>query len=380
MKILMCSNSFPPAKGGSQRYSLEVATHLTAFGEDVVFLTRKQPGAQEFDRALPFRVIRRRSKIAQILTFLRLAAVWRPEVIFVTHRADFAALASFANKIFGIPYVISAYGGEILHAFRARSVRKNFARARKIIAISNFTKSLLVNLSVEEEKIVIVPCGTDPEKFRPNLDPQPIIRKYGLAGKRVILSVSRLVERKGHANVIAALLEVLKKVPETVYLIVGTGDQEDNLKKQVAELGLREHVILAGSVPDEEIPLCYAACDIFVMPSFPAQEGENVEGFGIAFLEANSCGKPVVGGKSGGVEDAIADGKTGILVNSHNVGEISNAIVRLLCDRDLAQRLGSAGRERVVSEYNWKEVSRKILDVLRTAAQGERRETADKHR
>jgi phosphatidylinositol alpha-1,6-mannosyltransferase len=367
MKILMCSNSFPPSKGGSQRYSFEVATNLTALGEEVLLLTRAQPGAGDFDKRLPFRVIRRSSKPAQIATFLRLLLSWRPEVIFVTHRADFAALASFANKIFGIPYVISVYGGEILHSFRAKSVRKNFARARKIIAISKFTKSLLTGLGIEENRIVVIPCGTDPEKFRPNLDPQPIIEKYKLASKRIILSVSRLVERKGHANVISALPEVLRKVPETVYLVIGKGDQEDNLKKQALDLGLKEKVIFAGSVPDAEIPLCYAACDVFVMPSFPAQEGENVEGFGIVFLEANSCGKPVIGGRSGGVEDAIVDGKTGVLVNPHDVGEIRDAILKLLRDPVLARSMGEVGRARVVSQYNWREVSKRILQVLHTA-------------
>ncbi|MFH1421144.1 MAG: glycosyltransferase family 4 protein [Planctomycetota bacterium] len=365
MKILMCSNSFPPSGGGSQRYALEVATHLKESGEEVTFITRYQNGSEEFDKKLSFPVIRKKSKLSLIIKFISLVMRMKPDIIFVAHRADFAALASFVNKFFGIPYVISVYGGEILHSFRTKSVKKNFAHSKKIIAISRFTKSLLTDLDVAEDKIVVVPCGTDPNLFHPDLNTEQVVKKHNLTNKKVILSVSRLVERKGHANVIAAMPEILEKIPEALYIIVGKGKEEDNLKKQVSQLILEEKVIFAGFVPDNEIPYYYAACDLFIMPSFPAQEGENVEGFGIAYLEANSCGKPVIGGKSGGTEDAVIDGKTGILVDPQNIEEITDAVVNILSDKSLAAQMGKNGRERVVTELNWSSVTKKILGILK---------------
>ncbi len=364
MNILMCGNSFGPKKGGSQTYALEVASNLTALGQTVVFLTRTQPGYEEFDAGLPFEVIRRKSKVDIGILFFKKLKTEKYDAIFVTHRADFAALANTASRLLGKPYFISVYGGEVLHDFRARSVRRNFASARAIIAISSYTKSLLAGLGVNESKVHVIPCGTDPRRFRPDIDGSGIRRKFGLEKKKVILSVSRLVKRKGNANVISAMPGILEEIPDAHYLIVGKGPEEDALKAQVKDSGLSKSVTFAGYADEQELPAYYAACNVFAMSSFAAHRGENVEGFGIAYLEANACGRPVIGGRTGGVVDAIADGETGLLVDPLDVGDIRRAVVEILADEEKAQAMGLAGRKRVEEEYNWRSVTEKILEII----------------
>jgi phosphatidylinositol alpha-1,6-mannosyltransferase len=364
MNILMCGNSFGPKKGGSQTYAQEVASNLTAMGQTVVFLTRTQSGYEEFDAQLPFEVIRRKSKVDLGILFFKKLKTERYDAVFVTHRADFAALANTASRLLGKPYFISVYGGEILHDFRARSVKRNFASARAVIAISKYTKALLVSLGVSEKRIRIIPCGTDPQRFSPDISGSGVRQKFGIEDKKVILSVSRLVKRKGNANVISALPDILEEIPKAHYLIAGTGPEEGNLQAQVREMGLSEAVSFAGYVNETDLPSFYASCNVFVMPSFAAHRGENVEGFGIAYLEANACGKPVVGGRTGGVPDAIIDGETGLLVDPLDVRDIRKAIVRILGDDEKAREMGLAGRKRVETEYNWRSVSEKILDLI----------------
>jgi phosphatidylinositol alpha-1,6-mannosyltransferase len=364
MNILMCGNSFGPKKGGSQTYAQEIASNLTTMGQTVVFLTRTQPGYEEFDEQLPFEVIRRKSKVDLGILFFKKLKTERYDAVFVTHRADFAALANTASRLLGKPYFISVYGGEILHEFRARSVRRNFASARAVIAISNYTKSLLGGLGVNEKRIHVIPCGTDPQRFHPDIDGSSVREKFGIEGKKVILSVSRLVKRKGNANVIAALPGILEEIPEAHYLIVGKGDEEGTLKTQVQDMGLSENVTFAGYADESELPGYYAACNVFVMPSFAAHRGENVEGFGIAYLEANACGKPVIGGKTGGVTDAIVEGETGLLVDPLDVEDIRKAILDVLGDDEKARAMGLAGRKRVETEYNWRSISERILELI----------------
>ena len=365
MRILMCGNSFGPARGGSQTYAQEVAANLTGLGQEIVFLTRAQPGYEEFDASLPFTVLRAGSKVKLGALFFRKLKTERFDAIYVTHRADFAALANTASRLLAKPYFLSVYGGEILHDFRASSVRRNFASARAVIAISRYTKGLLSKLGVSEAKIHVIPCGTDPRRFNPEIDGTAVREKHGLRDRKIILSVSRLVKRKGNASVISALPAILGAVPRAHYLIVGQGSQEESLRKQVREMGLDGSVTFAGWLDEGELPRYYAACDVFVMPSFAAHQGENVEGFGIAFLEANACGKPVVGGRTGGVPDAIVDGVTGLLVDPLDVGDVGKAIVAILGDGEKAAAMGRAGRERVEKDYNWRSVSTRILVLIK---------------
>ncbi len=364
MRILLCANDFPPAVGGIQTYSYQVAKNLSALGEEVIVLAPHIKGDQGFDCRQSFKVIRIRQKIYLYFIFLYALLRFRTDKILITQRADYAALAFWANLVLRVPYFIVVHGGEILLAGRRKSIRKHFRRAEKIIAVSNFTAQEIVKIGIPKEKVTVIPDGVDPEKFKPGLNSATVETRHNLSDKKVILTVSHLVKRKGHANVIRALPSVLEKVPQAIYLIVGRGAEEDNLRKLAQASGILDSVVFAGYVPDEELPLYYNACHVFIMPSYEIKEEGDVEGFGIVFLEANACGKPVIGGRSGGVVDAVIDGETGLLVDPLNTEEISTALVRLLTDESLAKRLGQRGRKRVENELNWQKVAEKIREIM----------------
>ena len=153
-------------------------------------------------------------------------------------------------------------------------------------------------------------------------------------------------------------------MPNAKYFVVGKGSYETKLRDLTRELNLESHVVFAGFVPQDELPLYYWASDVFVMPSRIERGSGDVEGFGISFLEANVCGKPVVAGRSGGVEDAVVHGKTGLLVDPESEEVVAEKIIELLTNEKLAATLGSQGRNRILDQFTWNHIAQMYLNVL----------------
>jgi phosphatidylinositol alpha-1,6-mannosyltransferase len=183
-----------------------------------------------------------------------------------------------------------------------------------------------------------------------------------------MLTVSRLDanERyKGHDETLKALSLIIKDFPTLKYIIAGDGTDRARLEAFVNSLSLNDYVIFAGRVSDNELAQLYAVCEFFIMPSKEVKEAKKlkIEGFGIVFAEAGACGKPVIGGKSGGIEEAVIDGITGLLVDT-NEHSIAEAITKLLKDKPLCQKLGMEARRRVVQEMAVHKVANKIDNFL----------------
>jgi len=183
-----------------------------------------------------------------------------------------------------------------------------------------------------------------------------------LAG--VILTVGRLIERKGHDIVIRAMARLASEFPAARYVVVGDGPRGPYLRDLVASVALQDRVVFVGEVRKEDLPLYYQAADVFAMVSRARERQGDVEGFGLVYLEAGACAKPVVAGRSGGVPDAVVDGVTGLLVSPESVEEVADALARLLRDRELAAKLGQAGRQRVEREMNWENTVRSVRAAL----------------
>ena len=293
MRILLCTHDFPPQVGGIQTYSYEVARELSSRGEEVTVLAPRTEGDLEFDREQGFPIIRAKGKIGLYLKFFWILRKRAIEKILVAHRADYAAMASWANRAWSLSYYPVIYGGEILIAGRKKQICSSLERARRIVAISHFTKEKLAELGVKKEKVTVILPGVDSSRFKPNLDGSAVLKKHNLLNRKVILTVSHLVRRKGHGNVIRSLPNVLRKVPDAVYLVVGSGPEEVHLRKLVHDLGLEGQVVFVSGVPDAELPLYYNCCSVFIMPSYEIKEEGDFEGFGIVFLEANACGRQI---------------------------------------------------------------------------------------
>jgi len=271
------------------------------------------------------------------LAALRAAQLYRPvNVVFCGH-LFMAPLAAAIARIFGARLWIQVHG---IEAWKELSGvhRRALASANLVTTVSRYTRHrLLAWAEIDPAQVKVVPNTFDPA-FRPGPKPAYLLERHAAYGKSVLMTVARLAatERyKGHDRVIQALPRVLTEHPETVYIIVGEGDDRVRLEALAGEYGLREIVRFAGGVPVEELPDYLRLADVFVMPSAS-------EGFGIVFLEAMASGIGVIGGNLDGSLDPLADGVLGRTVDPEDGAELTSAICAAL--RDPAPRADRAGR------------------------------------
>jgi phosphatidylinositol alpha-1,6-mannosyltransferase len=277
-------------------------------------------------------------------------------------------LGLWLQQCVGLPFVVYAHGNEVLASIKSGWLKPRLAlqRADRVLANSHYTAGLVRQVGVAPDRVEIVNPGCDIENFRPR-SPNIGLRKKLLGERgasRVLLTVGNLVARKGHDMVIRALPLLRRRFPELTYLIVGEGPERERLSDLAVTGGVREHVVFAGHVPVELLPEIYALSDVFVMPSRAQLDRCDVEGFGLVYLEANACAKPVVAGRSGGISDAVVDGVTGFLVNPEAPEDIAGALARILDDDELGRRLGEQGRSRVVREFGWPRVAMRIQSIV----------------
>jgi len=375
--VLLISNDFPPISGGQSRYIYDLWSCLPA--DDIAIMAPAAEGAESVDAELDCRVVRvplrleggHLSKVYKSLQLLRAAWVFcRANNVRAIHCGQVfsTGFAGFGCRFFlGIPYTVYVYGADLLE-FRDRffwgnALRKILSSAANVIAISEFTRRAVLGCGAVDEQVQIVKPALDLQRFAEPVDRDAVRAKYGWDGRKVVLSVGRLVERKGQDTVIRALAEVAREVPEVLYAIGGSGPHRAELEKLAVELGVADRVQFLGFVEEGELAQHYAAADIFSMVSREIGESGEVEGFGIVYLEANACATPVLGGRSGGVEDAIADGESGMLVDPNDVAALSVCLVRLLGDDALRLELGEKGRRRVFAEFDRRVQARRLWEV-----------------
>jgi phosphatidylinositol alpha-1,6-mannosyltransferase len=377
--ILIITIDFPPNYGGVANYLSSIALNLPS--NKVTVLTSKTD-VNNFDQSQPYKIYRKNL----IFKYPFLWPKWLPsiyhlwqiikkekiELVLVGQILPLGIVAFIIKKILKIPYAISCHGMDILipqKNFRKKIfLKKILQNADFIIANSQFTKNEIIKLNINDQKIIIIyPCPTiferedfkdkDIEELKKN-----IVKKYDLKNKKILLTVGRLVERKGHEIVIKALPKFIEKIPNIIYLIVGDGPQREKLKFITNKFNLQEKVIFTGEVSKKELMVFYALCDIFIMLPFTI-EGD-VEGFGTVFLEANKFGKPVIASCSGGIGEAVINNFTGITVDYKNVDEVVGSVIKLLTNQNLAKKLGEQGRKRVEKEFTWQKQIEKIKKFL----------------
>ena len=380
MRILVVTPDFPLWDGGISTVALEVSNGLHRLGHEIVVLAPSQdPGDREFDRKLPYETIRLRNVKSRHVKTLYHAWVTtclersrRFDVIMAQSWFPSGIAACCASRLCGVPYTVTVHGNEILHPrFRTPYwmgwMHRVFHAASAVLCVSSATAGKILSVfggrEKLERKIRVVRNGVDPDRFVAGAVPS-VRGRYGLDGRKVILTLARLVERKGQDKMIEALPAIKREIPDVRYVICGKGNDEARLRTIAVEQGVSGEVVFAGFVPNEVRGAFYDACDIYAMPSREIPEKGDVEGFGITYLEANAFGKPVIGGRSGGVAEAVIDGVTGILVDPWDVNAIASACIRLLKDPDLAERLGRQGRDRVNTEFSWDMICGELSDIL----------------
>jgi phosphatidylinositol alpha-1,6-mannosyltransferase len=293
---------------------------------------------------------------------------WRPRAV-VCLNCKVARVPLLMRPLTGWKVAVVAHGMEVTkkggRLRRRIGLRWVFGSADLTVAVSRYTRDRVIEYGVDPALVRVLPCGVDPDVFRPR-DGARLRRQLGLEGRPVVLTLARLVRRKGHDLVIRALAEVRRQIPDATYVVAGTGKEPylNSLRELAGACGVSEAMRFLGRAEEGDLSGLYSASDVYVMVSRSLEGDGNYEGFGITYLEANACGIPVIGADSGGVVDAIVDGQTGYLVPPDDVPALADRLRRLLGDPSLARRLGENGRARVLRELTWDRVADRFLDAL----------------
>ena len=235
----------------------------------------------------------------------------------------------------------------------------------QVIAVSNYTKNEAISIT-GTQKIITIPNFVNTTEFFPQSTSE-CRNKFQLHhSDKILLSLSRLVKRKGHDIVIRAIQIVKEKIPEIKYLIAGTGDNpyKKMLKQLVNDLELQSYVHFVGYIEENKKPLLYNASDVYIMNSLDTDQKGDSEGFGITFLEANACGKPVIGTNVGGIPDALDNNVSGILVEPNDPNATAEAIIQLFSNKIFYNKLSVNGLSRVNNQFSLSNIGGKYQRII----------------
>lgn len=359
-KILIVSLEYPPQTGGIASYVQNFSAHLPP--ETVVVYAPKIKDDEEYDNQNQWKVYRRRPYWFLWPRWLRM--FWqikgivkkeKIEKIYIQHALPAGYVAYLIKKMKKVPYTIFFHGTDLSLGLKKKLRKLSLVcrSAEQVVVSSNFLKiKLLSKLDDLKNVVVVNPCPGD-NFLQPvsKEETEKLKNQLALAGKNVIISVSRLTEGKGFPHLIRIMPEILNKVPNLVWLIIGDGPKKEIIIKMVQQYHLQNVVRFLGRIKYEELPKFYHLADLFVLLTHKDETAE--EGWGTVFLEAAACGLPVVAGKVGGVDETIDNLRTGIVVDIFQSANVISTIADILNRKDFARQMGAAGRQRVLREFIW---------------------------
>jgi len=379
--------------GGIARWMQEMARCYPPGG--LIVSTGTVPGGPEADATLPNRVDRLPIPSLDLKTFgslirwsrrtVALARASHAEFAWCGNLRPAAYAAWWARRRLGLPYGIILHGHDLLttqrrsraQAHKPMQMRALLGGASVLVANSTFTTGLCAEYLEElgigdaRSRLRTVPLGTDPALFRPGLPTEEVRSRYQLPpGGRWLVTVARLTPHKGVDTALRALAALGPGFEDVRYLAVGSGHQAPKLRQLAQDLGVADRFHLLSGVPDADLPALYNLGTLYL--GLSRRMGQQVEGFGISLTEASASGLPVLGGRSGGVPDAVREGETGLLVEPEDIGAVAAAVRQLLGNQELARRLGDGGRAAAETYFNWRRVT-EDLRRLATAASGSTR-------
>lgn len=397
-KVLLIANNFPPIRGGSAvvydnlaKYSdgrIIVVAPRVNYTDDLPLI-----GWREHDRMAPYRVIRLRQlrtvikapawpghlgkllfKVSDLAIRLRLMALLlkliRTESIETICIGELIAsgwIVGLIRRLSRVQTVLYIHGEEVTtndhYDHGHKRARRALLGADQIIVVSRFTLGVVRDLlgTAADGKINLLENGVDPSRFHARDKRADLVERYGLRGGFVFISVCRLVEKKGIDHAIRAFAVVARQHPECRYLVIGQGSYEDQLHSIAKTAGVADSVIFVGDVPDEDLVDHYCLGDVFIMPNRQLPNGDT-EGFGLVFLEANSCGLPVIAGRDGGSRDAVQHRSNGLVVDGASIADIAEAMLLLREDTALREKLHQ-GALTAAAAANWRDKASLFLRI-----------------
>jgi phosphatidylinositol alpha-1,6-mannosyltransferase len=285
-------------------------------------------------------------------------------------------LASKFSLGWNIPHYIFAHGVEILESKSSLKKRIRgflkfvkiavFKDTTKIFAVSKFTKEqVAIQCCVSNDQISIVNNGVDLNKFLPSQPSSELVKRYQLENKKIFLTITRLDDYKGIDVTLKALSLIIPQHKNVMYLVGGIGPDLPRLENIVKELKLQNHVQFLGKIPEEQLIEHYNLADCFILNSRTDWQTPNYEGFGIVFLEAAACEKPIIAGNSGGISDAVSHNQNGWLVNPEDPKDLAQIMNRILENPELGIKFGKEGRIRIQNGFTWQHSATKIYNEVK---------------
>jgi len=370
MGYMLVTNDFPPKVGGIQSYLYELFRRLPA--EELTVLTSAHSGASEFDRRQGFRIERSRSPVllptpGLARTVRQLSQATGGGIVLLDPALPLGLLGNWLQ----VPYGVVLHGAEVAVPGRLpvsrQLLRSVLSGASLAIAAGGYPAAEAARAAgARKPRFVIVPPGVDHERFHPlGFDERMSVRRrLGLPTEgRLVVSVSRLVPRKGMDVLIEAVGQLSAERPDLTLAIGGSG--RDRRRLELAARRCSAPVRFLGRVADDDLPMLDAAADVWAMCCRDRWFGLEQEGFGIVFLEAAAAGVAQLAGRSGGSDEAVVDGKTGLVVDRPgDATEVAAALARLLDDSELRERLGAEARRRAVAEFDYDKLARMLHQTL----------------
>jgi phosphatidylinositol alpha-1,6-mannosyltransferase len=372
---LFITNDFGPRAGGIETFVHGLIERLPR--GSVIVYTSAQPESDKFDAKwlseFGVEVVRDRSKILLptprvIKACQKLVKSRKLTRVAFGAAAPLGIMARSMRSAGAEKIVALTHGHEVWWAkvppfsFAIKFMSKNIDA---ITYLGDYTRGEISKAISKNDvsKLVQIAPGIDVDHFVPT-DSSELRAQLGLADKAVIISVGRLVHRKGQDKLISALPAIRAAVPNVHLVLVGVGPHQKFLENLVAKLNVADCVTFIGRINYSELPKYICVGDIFAMPSRSRFFGLEVEGLGIVYLEASACGLPVVGGKSGGAPDAVLVGETGVVVDGTNASEIAEACIELLNNPELCALMGATGRAWIIEYWRWEIWATKYAELL----------------
>ena len=369
MRHLLVTNDYPPKVGGIQSYLWEIYRRLPQ--DKVVVYTTPHPDSESFDQKQTHKIIRSKQRVLlptrQVANQIRsLAEV--ENIDFIMY--DPAVPIGILGPKIGIPYGVILHGAEVTIPGRvpiARSLIANVLQhAKLVVTAGDYSTKEAIRAAKQNLPVCVIPPGVDVDRFKPlNEQARSSVReRFNFKDDdEVILTLSRLVPRKGMDVLISATSELMKTRPRVHLLIAGTGRDLRRLKALAHSTNAP--VTFLGFVPDDEVSELYGMADVFGMICRVRWGGLEQEGFGIVFLEAAACGVPQIAGRSGGADEAVLEGETGFVVDSPtDSNAVKQALEKLLTDSEARQEMGRNSRARAEKEFSYDYLAIKYWEAL----------------
>jgi phosphatidyl-myo-inositol dimannoside synthase len=375
MDVLFVTWNFPPRCGGIENLMAELTAGLS-MRHSVFVVTAYAPDTVSGENGVF------RAPYPGLIPFA-CYALWRGAMLLIRNSAIrvvfggsamVAPLVYFLARLFRRKAIVQSHGLDLVYPaifYQTLCVRW-LKCCDGIVANSNYTAALAVRRGVAPNRISVVPLGVDLARFAPAENGEELKSEFGLEGKRVILFIGRLAQRKGVKEFVQKCLpDIVRAAPNACFVIAGgnpteslahRGDVLGEIETNLRELGLQDHARVLGEVSDEKLVKLYQCCDVFVLPALELPD--DVEGFGLVLLEAAAASKPAVAIRVGGIPDAVADGESGILTDPGDYAALSAAIIRLLIDEKQRQSMGKLARQKAQKEHCWVAIVARYETIL----------------